>query len=217
MTTPFWTQNPEILYINQNFLSFFPSHDMTRVEQLNAITRFAIYALIIFILLGEDSSKWNTLPVTVIIICAIIFYSMQKQKIDDEEEKETYQHDFKPWSNNSHFHTQPKKGSKKINKKCKSSTKQNPYMNPLAMDTTLHLGKACASDIPQASDKYLEDIYQDFDDIYQRKNSERQFYTLPNTDLADSRDNFINLCYRSNQTCKDRGNCNLSQDLRFQK
>ena len=43
----FWIQDPQILYKDNKFLEFIPISQMNRIEQLNAITRFLIYFLIL--------------------------------------------------------------------------------------------------------------------------------------------------------------------------
>ena len=70
----FWLNDPTVLYSNGNYLIFFPTVEMTRVEQLNAITRFCIYLLILS-LITNKSNLWIQIPI-VIIIFVIIVYKM---------------------------------------------------------------------------------------------------------------------------------------------
>ena len=51
----FWMNDITVLYKDQNYIKFFPTSNMSRIEQLNAITRFFIYLLIIFILFNKNS------------------------------------------------------------------------------------------------------------------------------------------------------------------
>ena len=43
----FWLDDLTVLYNNQNYIKFVPTSDMSRIEQLNALTRFCIYLLIL--------------------------------------------------------------------------------------------------------------------------------------------------------------------------
>ena len=45
---PFWLDDFSILYNNDNYLNFFPKKNTSRNEQLNSITRFFLYMMIIF-------------------------------------------------------------------------------------------------------------------------------------------------------------------------
>ena len=56
----FWTNNFKILYNNENYLNFLPNKSMSRFEQLNAITRFCLY-LIILCLLFYSLFRYNNL------------------------------------------------------------------------------------------------------------------------------------------------------------
>ena len=70
----FWLDEPSILYRNKNYLNFFPQYEMTRVEQLNAITRFCIYSILLLIIFGRNE-KWIYIPI-IIIILVVIFYNI---------------------------------------------------------------------------------------------------------------------------------------------
>ena len=49
----FWISDPTILYKNNKFLEFVPTNKMDRVSQLNAITRFAIYFVILALIMDK--------------------------------------------------------------------------------------------------------------------------------------------------------------------
>ena len=54
----FWFDNYKMLFINDNYLNFIPTSDMTRDEQLNAITRLAIYCIILLYLFDKESEYY---------------------------------------------------------------------------------------------------------------------------------------------------------------
>lgn len=68
----FWSEDFSVLYTNNKFLEFLPTIEMSRVEQLNSITRFCIYFFLIACIC-EKSEIWLQLPI-IIIICVYVLY-----------------------------------------------------------------------------------------------------------------------------------------------
>lgn len=81
----FWTQDPTILYKNNNYLEFIPAEEMSRVRQLNAATRFAIYYLFIALILKKEE-QWIHLGIVAIIFIVILFYSFNSDAKAKQEE-----------------------------------------------------------------------------------------------------------------------------------
>jgi len=80
----FWTQDPTILYKNNNYLEFIPTEEMSRIKQLNAATRFTIYYLIIVCILKKED-QWIHLGIVVLFFIIILFYLFDS----DVKEKQT--------------------------------------------------------------------------------------------------------------------------------
>jgi hypothetical protein len=80
----FWLDDLKVLYKNENYIKFVPTNDMSRVEQLNAMTRFCIYLLILFLLFGKGD-EWIYLPI-IGVIFIIVLYNLFD---NDEEGKKT--------------------------------------------------------------------------------------------------------------------------------
>src|SRR5579862_3704531 len=72
MSDRFWIDDPAVLYKGGRYILIIPSTEMTRVEQLNAITRLCIYIIIIMLLFGILGS-WLILPLAVIILVVILY------------------------------------------------------------------------------------------------------------------------------------------------
>jgi len=71
----FWLEDPTVLFKDNKYTIFVPGIHMTRIEQLNAITRFALYFLILSLMFEKDA-KWLYFPILTIILCAcFILYS----------------------------------------------------------------------------------------------------------------------------------------------
>jgi len=102
---------------------------------------------------------------------------------------------------------------------CRKPTKNNPLMNPDITDYG-------SGDVPVASNSNDEDIkdqinvnfnhelFRDIDEIWERENSQRQFYTIPNTAVPNNQTEVAKWLYRIPETCKeDTVNCDRWQDL----
>lgn len=69
----FWIEQPTVLYTDGNYVKVFPTGNMSKVEQLNAITRMCIYVFILLYLTVDDS-RWFYLPVVIIILITAMYY-----------------------------------------------------------------------------------------------------------------------------------------------
>lgn len=239
----FWTSDPTVLYKNQSYVNFIPSLDMTRVEQLNAITRFCVYFLLLSLILGK-SELWIQIPILTIVFVIILYYTYEKTKsetyndthnkklspmeIDEIIETGFYDSDgnlyvgdyFGPNARkidkNSHSfeeYAQYKKSS------CRKPTVDNPFMNPTANDFELEdPPEACNADDEDIKDKitqcFNDKLFRDVGDLFEVENSQRQFYTVPHMNPPDQTA-FAKWLYGSNTTCKtDQSKCLKYEDLR---
>lgn len=76
----FWMDDIKVLYMDQNYAKFFPTPTMTRVEQLNALTRFFIYLFMILLLI-DKSNEFIYIPLIGIIMCIVLYNLFE---IDDK-------------------------------------------------------------------------------------------------------------------------------------
>ena len=99
-------------------------------------------------------------------------------------------------------------------KNCVKPTVDNPFMNVLLGDYVENptRGPACSYyDESESSKKVKKDIqekfennlYSDFEDMFQRKNSDRQFYSMPSTTIPNDRDSFQDWLYKRGESCKE--------------
>ena len=91
---------------------------------------------------------------------------------------------------------------------CTPPSKNNPFMNVLMSDYTTQPEKpeACAtdSDIKKLINENFDfNLYKDTDDLFDRKNSQRQFYTNPSTTIPNDQDSFAKWLFKSQPTCKE--------------
>ena len=56
---------------------------------------------------------------------------------------------------------------------------------------------------------YNSSIYRNFEDVFERENSQRMFYTLPIQTVPNDQADFANWLYKSGPTCRESTqNCN---------
>jgi hypothetical protein len=285
----FWIDDFTVLYKNHAYINFIPTSDMTRVEQLNALSRFFIY-LIVLLLLFSQSTEWLYIPIIGLILTIIlynIFDSDEKGKreelirmknnktrngksnflnnngnnndiydhneegkiitinvdnnqvdngVKEEDSDNTneieagfedsggnirvgkYRSPFHDTNNELNYTMDDIRLYEKA--KCRRPTTDNPFMNPSIADFNKdNVPVACNSDDKDvgiaAAKMFSNDIYKDIEDVYDRKNSQRQFYTIAHN-IPNDQDAFVNWCYRTTDPCKiNPGRCMDYQDLRF--
>lgn len=86
--------------------------------------------------------------------------------------------------------------------KCIRPSINNPLMNPLTATDTDPCNITDPDIAAEVKQTFYNDIYRDVDDIYQRKNSERQFYAIPKRyDFADQ-EIFSKWLFNNQHACK---------------
>lgn len=189
LSDKFWSDDPYILLNPDRINEFIPSEDQTNAEKLNSITRFSIITSIILSLYKQSFSPY----IIVIVVCVITFlvFEFSKDKKNKLTEKMT--------SNPS---------------ECVRPTKDNPFMNVLLSDyiDNPERGPACkyydesedSLEVKKDIKKNFEyNLYSDFEDMFGRKNSERNFYTMPATTIPSDRESFQNWLYARGPTCHE--------------
>ncbi len=282
----FWLDDISVLYKDNKYLEFFPSKRMTKVEQLNALTRMAIYFMTVMLLFSKDD-KW--IIIGVVIICATVFMHRvferdSKGKLDehlrlqhqenfdpkirdkselklndtvfDKDSRPRYHKDIElgrrdidsspkieagyyDFSNKLHIgekYDPPKYRRHKdtplynLDQKidyakgtCRRPSVNNPFMNPQLLD--FNDGEkpvACNSDDKDINedivDKFNKNLYRNVDDLFETHNSQRQFYTIPDTSIPNQQTEFAEWLWKPKVTCKeDQASCLRHSDLRFER
>jgi len=184
--TDLWINKPSILFNNLN--QFFISNELSENENKNAIVRFGIY-LAILILLFDQDKEW--LLLSIIIILSSLLYN--KKNID------------------SFLNTQIKELFTQQSK-CYKPNKDNPFMNYTIGDlieTPLREPACNYQDVKDDVKKeYKKHIKTDTYDIWGKNTSDRNFYTLPNTNIVNDQTKFAKWCFGDSGRCKTVGeNC----------
>jgi hypothetical protein len=178
---------------------------MTRVEQLNALTRFFLYLGILYILFANDP-EYIYIPIIGIIIIIMVYYIQRADMRKQIEER----FDSKDGENSTR---------KEV---CVKPTKGNPFMNITMADLmdNRQRSTACVSTDPVIEDNINQNfnynLFKNADDVFNRGYAQRQFYTMPSTTLPNDQTGFARWLYRLPPTCKEnQSNCLKYEDLRF--
>lgn len=199
---PFWANEPAILFNWSRLIEFLPTYDMNTNEKLNAITRFFIYLSIILFVIYH---KYNVFFIAIIgaTIIFIIYYNENKTQSQNREDFEYKIKDYFNIKQDTPI---------KVNDNgdvCQLPTPNNPFMNVLITDYTDNPNRppACDyndSDVRETTNKYFNyNLYKDVEDVWERRNSQREYITMPNTTIPNDRDSFMKWCWKTKYVCKD--------------
>lgn len=195
---PFWYENPNILIKQDRLIEFFPHNEMSLYEKLNAMVRFAVYfALVVYAF--KRTTKMFFFPLFVIGLTLYL-----------------YKVDYRPKDTKENIGC-----SKKHLEECQLPSDNNPFMNVLISDYTANPQKKRACDVGDKKvkqaikQKFEKNLYKNTVDIWGRNNSQREYYTMPNTTIPNDQINFANWLYKTPPTCKEHSmNCEVHVDVR---
>lgn len=178
----------ELLY--ENLGQFLPTKNQTNNEKNNALIRFTIYFTIIILFFNQDT---RLLSISIIIILITFFIgkteefdSIDKINLDDNLD------------NNLN------------NKTCHNPTIDNPYMNYTVGDLINNPDRlaGCNNVKPLVRQAFSTRLFSDSSDIWGKFVSDRNFYTMPNTQIVNNQLGLANWCYGGSGKCKTSGtNC----------
>jgi hypothetical protein len=222
MTTPFWSNDPTILFNKENFLQIWPNQQMTFEAKLNAISRLVI----IMSILGFIFTRNFNLIVIGILTLAILFtlYKLRKQKLVSSLIKKNKKEGFSVNSSmqpsqlsQSPMLKDPVTLESVLRSNFHPTTKKNPFGNVLLTDIGDNPERKAAApsfnpdvydEIDSAVKKQTQmlnpgiintnkQLYGDLYDSYNLDNSMMRFYSTPNTKIENDQGAFQNYLYGS--------------------
>lgn len=203
----FWANKPSILLRSDQLKNFFPSYDYTIVQNLNAIVRLVLYLTIVLILYSKNSQYLLLFLGSLLITYMLYTYYPNQEEL-------FY---IKP-VNSCNPTLKEKKAiinrKEHVEKKCVMPTVENPFMNYNHITDNYHRPPACKAflyDDPQSQkvkekveEKFDERLYKSVTDIYSKRNSQREFYTVAYNQIPDQT-SFAKWLYGQGATCKENG------------
>lgn len=98
---------------------------------------------------------------------------------------------------------------------CRKPSVDNPFSNIVFTDylDASNIAEPCNSDDKNVQQDmqnlYNSTIYRNLEDVFERENSQRMFYTVPIRTVPNDQSNFANWLYKTSPTCKENTqNCN---------
>ena len=202
--TPFWTNDPSILFDKNHIFKLWPSENMTRAEKVNAISRFVIMSTLLSIVLFKSMKILITGIVTLMVLI-ITYYTLEnrtnksiKEKIKEGFSSEELYNKFK------HSYTNP--------------TEVNPMMNvllpeiqdnPKRLPAAPSYNNAVESQINEKTKDLIkknlgnDKLFSDLGDNFEFEQSMRQFHPTANTRVPNNQAEFARFCYGNMASCKD--------------
>jgi hypothetical protein len=164
-------KDPSILWKGGRAFDLGPfSSGKTYAEQINATARYIIYACVLAMSYAIDPFLF-----AIVASAALFAFWRQSQKTDDRPQR----------------HTRPAN--------CQAPSTDNPMANFLSNEynDSPHRPPGCnpvayADEMKAALD---HNTIQDADDLYDRDNSQRQFYQTPNTEVCSDQTKFAKACF----------------------
>lgn len=219
MNNPFWISKPSILFED---IILTTNNEMNINERLNVYTRLFILLFVIFLLLKLSET---VLIIPIIGIIMIILYYYQ---LDNNNNNYDYNENYKstcrkpsiknPMMNNlqsdynnsfdfddlNNIHLDNYSNKKHIENIQKEDNFHKKY-NPVPCNTDDEVIK------DNMNFKFNEDMYRDIEEVYDKKNSQRQFFTMPHY-IPNDQEGFGKWLYDFPPTCKE----DQTQCLRYQ-
>ena len=185
-----WFKDIQNLITRDNFLNFFPTSSMSYVEQINSIVRFAIYLTLILVLFKNNYKVFYLLVMVLLVSYAMYTVENNKRKL----KRESYLAKNLVKSNHN-------------NNLCKKPSVDNPFMNRNLLEDYNEDTDYEACDVQNENvkediqEKFNSKLYRSTGDIFMNHASDRQFYTVPNTDLVPDQTAFAEWLYKR-PSCK---------------
>ena len=222
MTTPFWFNDPIILFNKESILEIWPTQQMNFEAKLNAISRLVIFMS----LLGFIFTRNSNLIIIGIVTLAIIFtlYKLRKQSIVKFKEGFSVNSSIQPSAlSPAPMTTNPVTLESVLRTEFHPTTKKNPFGNVLLTDIADNPNRKAAapsfnpdvydeitSSVKKQTQMLNPDIintnkqlYGDLYDSYTLDNSMMRFYSTANSKVANDQGAFQNYLFGAMYSSKE--------------
>ena len=200
MSTPFWFKDISILYDKNYLLEIIPKKEYDFSRKLNAVVRFSIYYSILLYIFKRDNNILCFPFITIVI--TVFLHKTNKDEKNDDAMKGLM-------SSKSHTSMEDiDMMIMDINKDVfREPDEDNPMMNQNYFDLYENKKAVPTYNNPGMKRKVEETldagVYKDSNDLFNRRNSQRQWYTMPNTEAMNKQTEFAKWCYMTPPTCKE--------------
>lgn len=207
MTTPFWFNDPTILFKNKYILQLWPLETMNAEQKLNAISRLIILLTIIGYLLTQTLKLLITGIITLLVI--VLLYKIQNEKSKSKPLSPTEAFSnlnlYNAIKNN---HTLPSEINPAMNVLL-PEIQDNPSRPEAAPAYNKEIEKKMNDDTKKFVGKQFNDpnidskLFNDLGDNFNFDQSMRSWYATANTTIPNDQKSFAEFCYGDMISCKE--------------
>lgn len=197
-----WYKEPYELFKISNVRDFYPNEENTLEEKLNNVTRLIIILTIIGIVIMREKSLKLVITSLMMGVVIVIYYNHEKNNILHMN-TQNIQENF----TNPEYYKQTKD-------KFTIPKKNNPYMNVLLTDIKDNPQRKKAavlynSEVKKESEDAVKSnldkkLFRSIDDDINFDIAQRQFYSMPNTQIPNNQHEFATFCYGNMRSDKDK-------------
>ena len=227
---PFWYNDMSILIESNRLTEFFPTKNQTLEERFNALVRLSLYCSIILYYYNKNYKYLSVFIGALLITYFVYTNNPENDKQDTDIDKNNNKGTLN-FSGGGTLNAERVSGGGTFieglsnDEECTLPTLDNPFMN-VTMKDMLNIDpknpgrpKACDTTNPEFKKKMDEmfnhNLFKDVNDVFGKMNSQRQFYTMPNTTIPNAQDDFAKWLYLNPKTCKeDQDYCLRYEDIR---
>lgn len=194
----FFVSDPTILISKDRLIEFVPTKSMSVEEKLNAVARLSLYSGVLLMLIYKD---FNMIYITLITLTLMYLI-----------------HEYYPGLVQTGGNVPEELAH--MEGKLQLPSASNPFMNVMLSDYIQNPDKKPAADVDnphvrkEIERHFNQGLNRDIDDIWQKENSQRQYYTMPSTTIPNDRSSFMNWCFSTPYSCKDGNIANCIYDHR---
>lgn len=224
MTTPFWFNDPTILFNKDNILQVWPTQQMVFEAKLNAISRIVIIMTFLGFLFTKS---WKLIVIGIITLTIILtLYKLRKQKIVRSLiKKEGFSVNPSMQPTELKMTSNPVTLENVLRSNFHPTNKKNPFGNVLLTDIADTPDRLAAApsfnpDVYEDIDKSVKkqtqmlnpgiintnkQLYGDLKSNYDLDNSMMRFYSTPNTRVANDQGAYAEYLYGNMPSGKSSG------------
>ena len=210
MSTPFWFKDISILYNKNYLLEIIPKKEYDFNRKLNAVVRFTIFYAILLYIFRKDK---NILCLPFITIVITVFL----HKTSKSEGQDKAMDNLMNVTNKTKLDEIDLMIDEINTDVFREPTIDNPMMNQNVFE--LYDDKEAIPTynnpgVKRVVEETLDSqIFKDSNDLFNRRNSQRQWYTMPNTEAMNKQTEFAKWCYMTPPTCKEGNGLQCANNL----
>ena len=216
----YWFHNIKIL--TSNYQNIFPRPGMTYAEKVNSLVRMSILAGIVLSLVYYNH-LFLYIPIMVMLLTYVLFLFREqelKAQLSQSQEGVINNVNSSASNNSIDLNRLPKNSKSMVTPELLEKFEnyldeveyaqpeaENPFMNAMPFDkrNRAPASRTVGNPVKQAEVEVSFDhgTFRDVNDIFDKNNGKRQFFTMPWTTYPNDQGSFANWLYKTPPTCKE--------------